>query len=97
MEVNSITRITPTNGAQGIDVYAEQRRRGEKVPEYAGDQLVQIRSYRATDEGFVGKEFAGADCTVSANNFFRQFANSGQSARAGLSCQIQHAVNQVHT
>jgi len=69
LEVSSITRIKPTNGATGVDVYAEQRSRGEKVPEYAGDQLLQVRSYSVDEDGAGRKEFAGADCTVSASNF----------------------------
>ena len=73
MEVSSITRISPTNGATGIDVYAERRRRGEKVPEYAGDQIVPVRTYRASEEGFRGKEFAGANCVMEANGFRASF------------------------
>ena len=69
LEVSSITQIRPTNGAQGIDVYSERRNRGEKVPEYAGDQLLQVRTYRGNDDGVRGKEFAGATCDVQASNF----------------------------
>lgn len=68
LSVGSITQINPTNGASGTDVYAQQRAAGVAVPEYGGDQLLEIRTYEQKEgEGRV--ETAGASCTVSSGNF----------------------------
>jgi hypothetical protein len=68
LTVGSITSIQPTNGATGTDVYANQRAAGIAVPEYSGDQLVEIRTYEHKD-GEGGVEMADASCTVSAGTF----------------------------
>ncbi|MEO1610143.1 MAG: hypothetical protein AAFR90_12600 [Pseudomonadota bacterium] len=68
LEVASITSIKPTNGAIGTDVYARQRAAGTLVPEYNGDQLLEVRTYEYVQEkGTV--EMAGAKCNVSAGSF----------------------------
>ena len=68
MEVGSITPIRPTNGASGTDIYAQQRVAGVNVPEYGGDQLLEVRTYEYIKEkGRV--EMADAACTLSAGNF----------------------------
>ncbi len=68
LTVGSITSIKPTNGATGTDVYAHQRAAGIQVPEYSGDQLLEIRTYEHKEgEGRV--EMADASCTVSAGTF----------------------------
>ncbi|NOU06170.1 MAG: hypothetical protein HOO99_08310 [Hyphomicrobiaceae bacterium] len=64
-----MTDIKPINGAKGIDVHEHRRQAGQQgVPEFAGDQLVEVRSY-ANQEGSGDVEFAGATCTVSAAEF----------------------------
>ena len=68
MEVASITEVRPTNGAQGLDVYAIRRQKGEQVPEFAGDQLLEVRTY-AVIEGKGETEIAGGNCTVSGSDF----------------------------
>ncbi len=50
-------------GAQGLDVYAASRARGQSVPEFKGETLVTIRSFLDT-EGPGTTEFAGARCRV---------------------------------
>jgi hypothetical protein len=71
MEVDRITQISPANGAKGLDVYASKRKAGEAAPEMSGDQVVPVRTYIAGGGalGGRGKEFAGANCIVKANNY----------------------------
>jgi hypothetical protein len=72
MEVGSITEIKPPPGTQGVDVYAAQRSSGQKVPEFAGDQIVEVRSFYANSEEQQQQEtgeFAGAACKLTAANF----------------------------
>lgn len=71
LPVTSISEIKPTTGARGTDVYAPQRARGEKVPDYAGEQVVEIRTYRADENKFGGrgKEIAGADCKIKTGTY----------------------------
>lgn len=66
LEVGSITRIKPHNGTNDIDVYSAKRVQDPSLaPEFAGDQLVEVRTYRDDPEkGQV--EMAGANCHLSA-------------------------------
>jgi len=73
MDVAKISNVSLPPGTHGLDVYAQRRMNGEKVPNFAGDQVVYIRSY-ASEKGTFGndtrgKEFAGADCRVKAGYF----------------------------
>ncbi len=68
LEVGRITEINAPPGSQGIDVYASRRIAGEKVPEFAGDQIVEVRTYARDDNG-VREELAGASCALSARDF----------------------------
>ena len=67
LEVASVTQIRSSTGSGGIDVYEPKRRAGSSVPEFAGDQLVEVRTYKNADEGEV--EIAGATCSLSATGF----------------------------
>ena len=69
LEVASITEIQPKNGAKGIDIYEPRRRAGDALaPEFAGDQLLEVRTYTYKDgQGEI--EVPGASCTVSAAEF----------------------------
>jgi hypothetical protein len=70
LEVSSITEIKPPPGTQGVDVYAARRNAGEAVPAFAGDQLIEVRTFSEPQEGSgVGDEFAGASCKLSARDF----------------------------
>lgn len=71
MEVGSITEIKPGPGAVGLDVYAGRRQTGEPVPAFAGEQIVEIRSYSHgyTNPDTQTHELAGVACDVSASNF----------------------------
>ncbi|MEL7048119.1 MAG: hypothetical protein AAFO75_04005 [Pseudomonadota bacterium] len=66
LEVGSITRIKPHTGGSDLDVYAAKRQSDPaSAPEFAGDQLVEVRTYREDPEkGQV--EMAGATCSLSA-------------------------------
>jgi hypothetical protein len=71
LEVGSITEIKPPPGTQGVDVYAGRRAAGEKVPDFAGDQLMEVRTFATSspDGGGTGDEFSGASCKLSARDF----------------------------
>lgn len=94
LEVASITEIKPAEAGSGFDVYAERRSRGEQVPEFAGDQVLELRTYE--DRSGQGRtELAGADCTVKANNFSAEATTPakvrvplyrGQSSTLSVSC-----------
>jgi hypothetical protein len=68
LEVGSITEIRPSNGARGTDLYADQRAKGQQVPEFSGDQLFEVRTF-APKEGSGSVEFAGAACSVTGRDF----------------------------
>lgn len=76
MDVSSISEIRPNSGGPGVDVYATRRRAGEKVPELAGDQILDVRSFVSAEGPFgneiAGEEFAGARCTVKARDYSAQ-------------------------
>jgi hypothetical protein len=67
LEVASVTEVRSSTGSRGIDVYEPKRHAGSSVPEFAGDQLVEVRTYKNTDEGQI--ELAGATCSLSATGF----------------------------
>jgi hypothetical protein len=67
LEVASVTEIKSTTGSGGIDVYETKRRGGGSVPDFAGEQLVEVRTYKNTDGGEV--ELSGATCSLSATGF----------------------------
>ena len=74
LPISNISQITPSfEGAEGVDVYAGKRRNGETVPDYRGDQLVEIRSFinqKGKKSSHSKKtEFAGARCSVNASGF----------------------------
>lgn len=68
LEVGSVTEIKPPPGTIGTDIYAARRASGEKVPDFAGDQIVDVRSY-AVKEGEMAPEIAGARCKLSTGDF----------------------------
>ena len=69
LEVSNITEIKPHTGSKGLDVYEPKRQAGQSaVPEFAGDQLVEVRTYTyKEDSGEV--EIAGATCSLSAADY----------------------------
>jgi hypothetical protein len=69
LEVSEVTAVKPTNGAAGLDVYEKRRKAGEQVPDFAGDQLVTIRTFTEKEGGFQGEEFPGAKCKLEARDF----------------------------
>ena len=73
LEVGTISEIRPDNGPPGVDVYAARRRAGEKVPDLAGDQLLDVRSYVAEvgplGGDIRGEEFPGAKCFIKGRDF----------------------------
>jgi hypothetical protein len=96
LEVASITEIKAPPGAQGVDVYAARRQSGEKVPDFAGDQIVEVRTYAETEGGGTGDEFAGARCQVKARDFSADLVSPGkvrvpvyraQSSQLAVQCQ----------
>jgi hypothetical protein len=69
LEVSSITEIKSTTGSKGIDVHEPRRASGQQgLPEFAGDQLLEVRTYTA-ENGNGEQEIADVACTVSAADF----------------------------
>ncbi len=69
LEVASVTNIKSHTGSPSLDVHEPRRQKGQTgVPDFAGDQLVEVRSY-VYQEGEGEKEIAGATCTLSAAEF----------------------------
>jgi hypothetical protein len=98
IEVASVTEIRPTNGSRSIDVHEPRRASGQSgVPEFAGDQLVEVRTFADSDNGGRG-EIAGAACTLSAADFSATMQTPakvrvplyrGQSSSLAISCEKQ--------
>lgn len=95
MEVSTITPIKPNDGSNSIDVYAKQRLTNAELPSFAGDQIVDVRTYRANSNGSKGKEFAGASCSLEARDFTAKAVSPakirvpvyrGQSSPLAVSC-----------
>jgi hypothetical protein len=64
------------------------------VPEFAGDQLVEVRTFQKSDQGEV--EMAGATCSLSASGFSASMTSPakvrvplyrGQSSTLAVTCQ----------
>ena len=96
LEVASITEIKPHTGSKSIDVYEPKRLTGEtSVPEFAGDQLVEVRTYvHQEDKGEV--EISGAACSLTASDFsasaqspakIRVPLYRGQSSALAVACE----------
>lgn len=96
MDIATVTQIKSHTGSSSIDVYEPHRRRGQTgVPEYAGDQFVEVRTYTYTDdEGQV--EIGGAHCELSTANFSAKMSTParvrvplyrGSSSVLGIHCQ----------
>ncbi len=97
MEVSSITEIRPSEPGTGLDVYAARRTRGEQVPAFAGDQILEVRSYEEKPDQ-ARAEMAGANCVVKASNFTANVTTPtkvrvplyhGQSSTLSVSCEKQ--------
>jgi hypothetical protein len=96
LEVASITEISPKTGSTGIDVHEPKRRTGQAgLPEFAGDQLVEVRAYSYQD-GSGEVEIPGATCTVSAADFAATMQTPakvrvplyrGQSSTLAVACE----------
>lgn len=66
LEVGSITSIKSHSGTTDLDVYSQKRRQDPaSAPEFAGDQLVEVRTYyQDLEKGQI--EIAGAQCHLAA-------------------------------
>ena len=73
LEVGTITKIKAPAGTQGTDVYHLRRKNGEQVPAFAGDQILEVRTYanqESKDTGIkAGDEMAKATCRVEARDY----------------------------
>lgn len=95
LEVASVTEIRPTNGGRGLDVHEQKRRGGQTgAPEFAGDQLLEVRSFADLGEG--SQEVPGARCELSAAEYKAEFTTPakvrvplyrGQSSTLAVSCE----------
>lgn len=98
MEVGSITEIKAPPGSQGVDVYAAQRAAGQTVPDFAGDQIVEVRTYFADNDDYDKGEFTGANCKLTSSNFSADFVTPAkvrvpiyraQSSQLAVQCEKQ--------
>jgi hypothetical protein len=97
LEVGSITEIKPSTGSTSIDVLEPRRRAGQTgVPSFAGDQLVEVRTYTNKD-GNGDVEIAGASCSLSAADFSATMQSPakvrvplyrGQSSTLAVACEM---------
>ena len=94
LAVNSVTDIRSSTGSRGIDVYETKRRTDSSVPEFAGDQLVEVRTFQNSDHGEV--EMDGAACSLAATGFSATMTSPakvrvplyrGQSSTLAVTCQ----------
>lgn len=94
LAVSSVTDIRPNTGSRGIDVYEPKRRTGASVPDFAGDQLVEVRTYGNAGQGEV--EMTGAACSLEATGFTASMTSPaqvrvplyrGQSSTLAVTCQ----------
>ncbi|WP_246739025.1 hypothetical protein [Bradyrhizobium aeschynomenes] len=95
LAVNNVTDIRSTTGSRGIDVYEPKRRTDASVPEFAGDQLVEVRTFHNPGGG--GEvEMAGASCSLEASGFTATMTSPakvrvplyrGQSSTLAVTCQ----------
>lgn len=74
LPITNIATITPSlDNAEGVDVYAGKRKAGEVVPDFRGDQLVEVRSYgyeKSQNSSRPKKvEFSGATCSLEGTGF----------------------------
>ncbi|SRR5258706_731233 len=97
LEVSNVTEIRSNTGSKEIDVYAPKRKSDQTaVPEFAGDQLVEVRTYATKDDG-AEIEIAGASCSLSAADFSATMQSPakvrvplyrGQSSALAVSCEM---------
>lgn len=66
--------VTPTvaANASGLDVYARQRSRGAQVPQFRGQEIVQIRTWGAV-EGSNRSELIGVGCMLDSGVYAASF------------------------
>ena len=97
LEVASVTEIRSHTGSKGLDVYEPKRQAGQSaVPEFAGDQLVEVRTYTYKDDSGEA-EIAGASCSLSAADFSATMQTPakvrvplyrGQSSTLAIACEM---------
>lgn len=96
LEVGSITEIKSSTGSRSIDVHEPKRLAGQAaVPEFAGDQLLEVRTYTNKSDGQV--EIPGAACTLSAADYSATMQTParvrvplyrGQSSTLAVACEL---------
>ena len=96
LEVGSITEIKPATGAKGVDVYEPKRLAGVVTPEFAGDQLLEVRAF-TVKPGSGEVELSGATCALSAADFSATMQTPAkvrvplyrqQSSTLAISCEM---------
>ena len=96
LEVGSITEIKPATGAKGVDVYEPKRLAGVVTPEFAGDQLLEVRTF-TVKSGAGEVELSGVACTLNAADFSATMQTPAkvrvplyrqQSSTLAISCEM---------
>lgn len=66
--VPNITPVSTATAGNPIDIYESKRAAGVATPEFAGEQLLDVRTYTASPPyGMV--ELSGASCTLTSADF----------------------------
>jgi hypothetical protein len=104
LAVANVTDIKSSTGSRGIDVYEPKRRTDASAPEFAGDQLVEVRTYQNSGQGDV--EMAGASCSLAATGFSATMTSPAtvrvplyrsQSSTLAITCQKPGFQNRMVT
>ena len=82
LEVGSITEIKPATGAHGVDIYEPKRLAGVVTPEFAGDQLLEVRAY-TVKPGSGEVEVSGVACALNAADFSATMQTPAKGAASG--------------
>ncbi|MEO0937873.1 MAG: hypothetical protein AAFY38_06940 [Pseudomonadota bacterium] len=67
--------VVPNNRADavGLDVYAGPRKRGNPVPRFRGQEIVQVRTFGPSSDGSRA-ELSGVPCTLDSGVYKARFA-----------------------
>lgn len=106
LEVSRVTDIRSKTSSNDIDVLSVKRAQtGSGVPEYAGNQLAEVRAYERID-GKGDVEMAGVSCHLSTPHYEADLVTPakvrvplyrGKSSELAVSCKRQGYISRLVT
>ena len=105
LEVAEVTNIKSKTGSSGLDVHQAARSAGQDAPEFAGDQLAEVRAYHQVD-GKGQVELAGVPCHLSTAHFEAKLTTPakvrvplyrGKSSDLAVSCKKPGYISRLVT